>query len=238
MEYIDVKWLHSNLEDPIRLVSELGPGRFETRKLEFFSNGRVGFAAKAGSSQGTRLGERPVPPIAEINVQAEFSGTEITASDFETLWDQYVVEPHLRRDPRIRAAAKVIYDAGRSYGWWPGHHKPYEQLDRIGLEEFNTIVAAALDAADNVQPAAIAGPQLVACSSALKRFNEEYPNSDLANFQVAIRDDLVAYEIIFVPNQPPSSSGVWVGGSTPYGREVHYHVSKTTGEILNTTFGR
>jgi hypothetical protein len=104
MEYIDVKWLHSNLEDPVRMVSELGPGRFETRELEFIPNGRVGFAAKAGSSHGTRLGERPVPPLAEINVQAEFSGTEITASDFETLWDQYVVEPHLRRDPRIRAA--------------------------------------------------------------------------------------------------------------------------------------
>ena len=99
-----MKWLHSNLEDPVRMVSELGPGRFETRELEFIPNGRVGFAAKAGSSHGTRLGERPVPPLAEINVQAEFSGTEITASDFETLWDQYVVEPHLRRDPRIRAA--------------------------------------------------------------------------------------------------------------------------------------
>lgn len=42
-----------------------------------------------------RLGERPVPPLAEINSQAEFSGTEITASDLATLWDQYV-EPHLR----------------------------------------------------------------------------------------------------------------------------------------------
>ena len=237
MEYIDVKWLHSNLEDPVRLVSELGPGRFETRKLEFFPDGRVGFAAKAGSTHGTRLGERPVPPLAEINVQAEFSGTEITASDFENLWDQYVVEPHLRRDPRIRAAAKVIYDAGRSYGW-PGHRKPYEELDRIGLEEFNRIVAAALDAADNVLLAAMPGRQLVALSSAVERFKEEYPNSDLANFQVVIRDDLVAYEIIFIPNQPPSPSGVWVGGSTPYGREVHYHFSKTAEEIFKTTFGR
>jgi hypothetical protein len=237
MEYIDVKWLHSNSEDPVRLVSELGPGRYESRKLEFFPDGRVGFATKAGAMHGTRIGERPVPPLAEINAQVEFSGTEITASDFETLWDQYVVEPHLQSDPRIRAAAKVIYDAGRFYGW-QSYRKPYEELDRIGLEEFNTIVAAALDAADNVQLAAIPGRQLVACSSALERFKEEYPSSDLANFQVAIRDDLFAYEIIFVPNQPPSSSGVWVGGSTPYGREVHYHISKTTGELLKTTFGR
>jgi hypothetical protein len=92
MEYIDVKWRHSNPEDPIRLVSELGPGRFETRKLEFFPDGRVGFAEKTGSSHGTHLGEKPVPPLPEINLQAEFSGTEITASDFEMLWDQHVVE--------------------------------------------------------------------------------------------------------------------------------------------------
>ena len=99
MEYIDVKWLHSNPEDPVRLVSELGPGRFETRKLEFFPDGRVGFAAKVGSTHGTRLGERPVPPLAEINVQTEFSGNGITASDFEALWDHHVAEAHSRRTP-------------------------------------------------------------------------------------------------------------------------------------------
>jgi len=237
MEYIDVRWAHSNTKEPIRLVSELGSGRYETRKLEFFPDGRVDFAAKAGSLHCTRLGEMPVPSLADINAQAEFSGIEITASDFDTLWNQYVVEPYLRRDLRIRAAVKVIYDAGRSNGW-PGHRIPYEELDRIGLEEFNTIVAAALDAADNVQLATITGPQLAACGSALERFKEEYAGSELSNFQVVIRESLVAHEVIFVPNQPPSSSGVWVGGSTPYGREVHYHISKSTYEILKTTFGR
>jgi len=228
MEYIDVKWHHSNPGDPIRFVSELGPRRYETRKLEFFPDGRIGFASKAGSLHGTCLGEMPVPSLADINAQAEFTGSEITASDFDTLWDQHVTEPYLRRNPRIRAAAKVIYAAGESYGW-SGFAKPYDELDRIALAEFNTIVSAALDEADNAQLASMTGTQLVACSTALERFRRDYGGSDLANFQVVIRDDLLVYEIIFVPNQPPSSSGIWVGGSTPYGREVHYHVSKTTG---------
>ena len=83
-----------------------------------------------------------------------------------------MVEPPLQRDPRIRAAAKVIYDAGRSHGW-RGHRKPFEELDRIGLEEFNTIAAAALNAADNIRLAAMTGPQLVAYSSALERFKKK-----------------------------------------------------------------
>jgi len=91
MEYIDVNWLHSNPDDPVRLVSELGPGRFETRKLEFFRDGRVGFASQAGSTHDTHLGERPVPSLAQINIQTVFSGIEIAASDFEAIWEQYVV---------------------------------------------------------------------------------------------------------------------------------------------------
>jgi len=143
VEYIDVRWLHSNPEYPVRLVSEIGPDRYEVRKIELYLDGRVGYASKRVSSSDTRLSETTIPPLAEINAQSEFSGIEITASDFETLWDEYVVGPQLRDHPHIRAAAKVIHEAC--------FRKPYEELDKIGLEEFNTIVAAALDAADKVR---------------------------------------------------------------------------------------
>ena len=36
IEYIDVKWKHDFADEPVRLVSELGEGRYEIRKLEFF----------------------------------------------------------------------------------------------------------------------------------------------------------------------------------------------------------
>jgi hypothetical protein len=42
-------------------------------------------------------------------------------------------------DDPVTAAAKVIYAAGRHHRWW-GFDKPYEQLDPIGLSEFNGII--------------------------------------------------------------------------------------------------
>ena len=90
MEYIDVRWKQSNPEDPVRLVSELDGQRNEVRKLEFFASGQVGFASASGEAHGTGLGEAPVPSLAEINADAQFSGAAIEASTFEALWQQYV----------------------------------------------------------------------------------------------------------------------------------------------------
>jgi uncharacterized protein DUF6881 len=90
MEFIDVMWRHDNQEYPVRLVSELDAQRYETRKLEFFSNGVVGFASASESFGGAGLGLVPVPPLSEINSDPEFVGTAITAAQFEALWAQHV----------------------------------------------------------------------------------------------------------------------------------------------------
>jgi hypothetical protein len=76
MKYIDVQWLHSNAEHPTRLVSELGPDRFETRKIEFWADGRIGYASKDGASRDTLLSDLPVFSIKEINAQGEFFAKE------------------------------------------------------------------------------------------------------------------------------------------------------------------
>lgn len=86
MNYIDVKWLQSNPDCPVRLVSELDAARNETRKLEFFSNGSVRYAFKGGASGDTMLGLEPVPPLEEINANKEFEGVAISAAQFEHLW--------------------------------------------------------------------------------------------------------------------------------------------------------
>ena len=86
MEYIDVKWIHKSATDPIRLVSELDDRRYEIRKLEFFPDGRVGFASKHQNSPGTDLGSVEVPPLAEISNSPEFNGGSISAQLFESLW--------------------------------------------------------------------------------------------------------------------------------------------------------
>lgn len=87
---IDVAWKHAFETEPVRLVSVLDRDRYEVRKLEFFRDGRVGFADDARSSHGTELGTVPVPSLVEINADPEFDGREITLEDFETLWSRHV----------------------------------------------------------------------------------------------------------------------------------------------------
>ena len=93
-EYIDVQWRHRSDADPTRLVSELDEQRMETRKLEFFEDGRVGYAWADHTAHGTELGLAPVPPLTEINADPEFVGTTITAADFDALWLEHVPMPH------------------------------------------------------------------------------------------------------------------------------------------------
>lgn len=50
---IDVLWKHACESEPVRLVSVLARNRYEVRKLEFFRDGRVGFAHETMSVLGT-----------------------------------------------------------------------------------------------------------------------------------------------------------------------------------------
>jgi hypothetical protein len=86
MKYIDVKWKNKDINYPIRLVSEIGLDGFEIRKLEFFENGSVQFASSNSYSSNTRLGEKTIPDILDINNEKEFDAIEITKVEFENLW--------------------------------------------------------------------------------------------------------------------------------------------------------
>ncbi|KML46113.1 hypothetical protein VL15_36155 [Burkholderia cepacia] len=87
---IDVAWKHAFDTEPVRLVSVLDRDRYEVRKLEFFRDGRVGFADETRSSQGTALGTVPVPSLVEINEDPEFDAQETTLEMFDTLWSCHV----------------------------------------------------------------------------------------------------------------------------------------------------
>jgi len=89
MEFIDVTWRHNSEDEPVRLVSEIDVQRYETRKLEFFRDGKVGFASTVAKSEETMLGVEPVPPLSEINSDSQFSASSISATDFEALWVRY-----------------------------------------------------------------------------------------------------------------------------------------------------
>ena len=90
MRYIDVNWLHDLDDEPYRLVSEIGFDQYETRKLEFFRSGEVGYAFSKSHTKNTMLGIAEVPEIEEINSQDEFQGQNISKQQFEQLWQKYV----------------------------------------------------------------------------------------------------------------------------------------------------
>lgn len=92
MKYIDVVWKHLDVDYPIRLISELDEQRFETRKIEVYRDGKVGYARQDKEHNGTELGYEPVPPIEEINKSEEFAAELIEKEDFERLWAQLVTE--------------------------------------------------------------------------------------------------------------------------------------------------
>ena len=89
-KHIDVTWYHEDNEYPRRLVSEIGTDRYELRKLEFYENGKVGYATKDESVFNTLLGEAPVPSIEEINSNSQFSAKYICSDEFEKIWESNV----------------------------------------------------------------------------------------------------------------------------------------------------
>jgi len=90
MRYIDVLWHIGLDEEPYRLVSEIGVDNFEVRKIDFFRNGEIGFASEEANTSNTMLGTVEVPTLEEINTDDEFTGKNISATDFEILWRTHV----------------------------------------------------------------------------------------------------------------------------------------------------
>lgn len=86
MNYIKVKWVHEEKDDPILLYSEIDAERWGKRKVEVFYDDRCGYASASESSGSTRLGKDPVPSLAEITSDPEFEPSEITKEEFEEVW--------------------------------------------------------------------------------------------------------------------------------------------------------
>ncbi len=70
------------------LWSELDERRFETRKIEYFRDGSVGYADGEVEVGGTRLGDVPVPSLEDIAIDPQFAPEPISASDFEDRWSR------------------------------------------------------------------------------------------------------------------------------------------------------
>jgi hypothetical protein len=83
--YFKCAWLHSYPDEPRMLYSELDDERWETRKVEVFPDGTLGFAP-GGPGGRTELGDQQVPPLEEIASNPEFEPEVIEKEEFEAIW--------------------------------------------------------------------------------------------------------------------------------------------------------
>jgi hypothetical protein len=85
--YLYAQWVQSSANEPYEIYSELDERRNETRKVERYRDGSIGYASEAAAIHGASLGIIPVPPLAEINASPEFNAREISRDEFEKQWE-------------------------------------------------------------------------------------------------------------------------------------------------------
>jgi hypothetical protein len=90
MQYFRVEWIHSFPDEPVDIYFETDDEGWETRKVEFFPDGSVGYAYSTRQKGTTGLAEVKMCPIEEIATQPEFKPHVISREDFESVWQRNV----------------------------------------------------------------------------------------------------------------------------------------------------
>lgn len=88
MRYVKVAWVHEFADDPVLYLSELGDDGYETRKVQFYRDGRSEWADESFETATVGLSEIPFPPLEEISSQPEFTAQVITPEEFEHAWNE------------------------------------------------------------------------------------------------------------------------------------------------------
>lgn len=81
-----VKWIHAFPLEPVCICSEMNSDRSETRKVEIYVDGRMGFSNGEKSVGGSMLSTEPLPPLQEIATDPQFVPVEISQEEFEKIW--------------------------------------------------------------------------------------------------------------------------------------------------------
>jgi hypothetical protein len=87
VRYMKVAWYHDFADEPVWLYSEIVEDR-ETRRVDVFRDGRLGFADEDREAHGSGLAEVPMPRPEDLDGLAEFSAAAIDRAEFERLWRQ------------------------------------------------------------------------------------------------------------------------------------------------------
>ena len=81
-------WHHTNAYDPVTFFFELDDERYEMRRVEVFADGRRLRSDRIDPDAECSLSWEPMPMLAEIQAQEEFSAEVIDAAHFEHAWDE------------------------------------------------------------------------------------------------------------------------------------------------------
>ena len=81
--YLLIKPRPQGVNEPVTYV-ELDEDRWEVRKVEVFSDGRVTSANGKCSTGTTALGDAPLPPLSELGASA----AAISCVEFEDIWNK------------------------------------------------------------------------------------------------------------------------------------------------------
>ena len=87
--YVRGEWFHDFADEPRFFYAELDDERYELRKVEVFKNGKTVRASTEVLKRDPMapLSDQPWPSLEEINAHEEFHAQEISAADFEDLWN-------------------------------------------------------------------------------------------------------------------------------------------------------
>lgn len=94
MEYYKIQWIHNFEDEPVLIFSEVGEDKYETRKVEIYKNGKIGYAFENLEFNGAGLSEKPFPPLNELNGKDEYEEiltSEISIGEFEAIWQDNVL---------------------------------------------------------------------------------------------------------------------------------------------------
>jgi hypothetical protein len=67
---VKVTWEHDFADDPVLYLSEFGGDGYETRKVQFYRDGRSEWADESHETANVGLSEIPFPSLEEISSQS------------------------------------------------------------------------------------------------------------------------------------------------------------------------
>src|SRR5882724_8188570 len=86
MRYSRLQWNHLHPAEPVEIFSEYDDTGWETRKIERFPDGSIGYASASESAGGTQLSLIQRPPYEEVVAEPEFRVFDLSKDEFERIW--------------------------------------------------------------------------------------------------------------------------------------------------------